>query len=124
MKNMKTMLAALLVIAGILAIATPATVGASPLIVQPVVVPPAPARIAPLVLTPADAITAIAQIKSENNTVSLDGATVTVFPPTAILITEGVDAGKVRIALMIRPSPSPTPSPAPMVFSPRQKPGR
>ena len=111
MKPIKTTLAALLVIAGIIAIATPASVGAAPLVVQPVVLPPQPTRVAPLVLTPTEAIAAITQIRAENNTVSLNGATEAVLPPSAILITEGADAGKVRVMLMVRPAPRPSPTP-------------
>ena len=110
MKTIKTTLA--LLFAGVILVtAVPATLSAAPLVVQSVVVPPQPARIAPMVLTASDAVTVIAQIKASNNTVSLNGATVSVIPPSAMLITEGADVGKVRIMLMVRPSPAPTPTP-------------
>ena len=111
MKTIKTTLALLIMATVILVTAPPATLSASPLVVQSVVVPPQPARIAPMVLTASDAVTVIAQIKASNYTVSLNGAVVSVFPPSAMLITEGADVGKVRIMLMVRPSPSPTPTP-------------
>ena len=106
MKTIKTTLAALLLIAGTL---VTASTQAAPLVVQPVVTPPQPTRIAPMVLPTDAAIAIIAQIKAENNTVSLNGATVSVFPPSAILITEGADAGKVRVNIMVRPAPHPSP---------------
>ena len=108
MKKTINTLALLIMAAVILVTATPAS--AAPLVVQSVVVPPQPARIAPMVLTASDAVTVISQIKASNNTVSLNGAVVSVFPPSAMLITEGADVGKVRIMLMVRPAPSPAPS--------------
>ena len=71
--------------------------------VQAVAVPPQPVRIAPLVLSSSDAVATIATIKANNNTVSLSGSTVAVYPPSGVLISSGTNAGKINIFLMIRP---------------------
>ncbi len=76
---------------------------ADPVVVQPVVVPPQPTRIAPLILAPADAMTTIAAIRADGNTVSLSGSTVAVNPPYGMLITSGSNAGKIAVLLTVRP---------------------
>jgi len=79
---------------------------ADPVVVQPVVVPPQPTRIAPLILAPSDAMTTIAQIQANNNTVSLSGSTVSVNPPYGMLVTTGSNAGKIAVFLSVRPAPA------------------
>jgi len=103
MKTINTTLA--LLFAGVI------LASAAPLVVTPVVTPTPPVRIAPMILSAGDAVPVLAQIKAEHNTVSLNGTTVTVFPPTGILITEGANAGKVMVNLVVRPATSPSPRP-------------
>jgi uncharacterized membrane protein len=63
-----------------------------------------PIRIAPLVLAPVDAMAAIQSIVAAKYTVSLNGSTVSVYPPFGSLIVSGDNAGKIQVNLMVRPA--------------------